>query len=504
MRRKLVPISHGRIIVGGVTDVRSLIEAASRRYGLVGIAAAVVECGTTPRFECVGIADRAGHAIDTDSIFGIASITKTITAMAVMQLRDEGRFQLDDPVNKYLSNLVVKAPPGAPDVTIRHLLTHTGGIGEVPRVRDLVRREIWGAGRPNAAPADVSAIYGGVLRTEVPAATKWAYANHGFAVLGKLVEDVSGQSFADYTRQRIFDPLGMTKTDAVRSTRVSEGRADPSHWLLGRFRWVNDYDVTLMGPGSVVSTVDDLAKYATSLLDAKPVLGEMTTPQFSLDARLPTTMGLGFFLDDFEGHTVCGHDGNNPGFASALWIAPDDGVGVVAVTNTSTMLGMHLLAQKVLRAELGVRDATSLAETSAPARPSFWRELSGHYAPQSGSLTNFRTWQMLGGEVQVFVRDRRLFMRALSPIPQLRRGVELRAIDAEDPLLFALKIEGLVVPVAFARSDDAIDRLAIGAPTMVQLHRRDGRRSSRRRLQVAAASSVGALAIRGVRRSHSR
>src|SRR5204862_6426162 len=117
-----------------------------------------------------------------------------------MQLRDEGLFALDDPVNHYLKHIRVDAPPGAPGVTFRHLLTHTAGIGELPKVSDLWRREGWGQGRPFAPPADLAELYGGSLRTEVAAGSKRAYANHGFAVLGQAVQDIAGRPFADYMR----------------------------------------------------------------------------------------------------------------------------------------------------------------------------------------------------------------------------------------------------------------------------------------------------------------
>jgi CubicO group peptidase (beta-lactamase class C family) len=480
-----------------MTDLRSLVVSTARRHGLAGIAAAVVTRDAPPEIECVGIADRTGRAVDPSSVFRIASVSKTMTALAVMRLRDEGRLNLDDAVNKHLIGLRLEPPPGAPDVTFRHLLTHTGGIGEAPRVRDLASRDIWGAGPPNAHPSDISALYRGVLRTEVATGTKWAYANHGFAVLAKCVEDISGRNFAEFLRAELFDPLGMTQTDAVRSERVSADLADGSHWVLGRFRPVKDYDLTHMGPGSVLAPLRDLTSYATWLLGGDATVREMMTPQFSWDARLPTRMGLGFFLDNFDGHLICGHDGNNPGFASALWIAPDDGVGVVALTNTSTMLGMHRLAQSILRAQLGVPEPASvLASCEVPPLPRLWSDLVGHYAPPPGFLTNFRAWQLTGGEVQVFVRNRQLCMRALSPLPQLRRGVQLRAIDPHDSQLFAAELEGLLLSVAFSSGESgSIDRIAIGAPAMLQLHRRSGRRSSRRRMQTLAAGALGMAAV---------
>jgi Beta-lactamase class C and other penicillin binding proteins len=496
-----------------MTDLRSLVIDSSRRHGLGGVAVAVVATGEQPAIECLGLADRArDRPVTPDTVFRIASISKTLTAIRLMQLRDEGRFQLDDAVNNYLKGLRIESPPGAPEVTFRHLLTHTAGIGEVPRLSDLVRRDAWGAGPPNAAPLDPADLYAGAVRAEVAAGTKWAYANHGFVVLGKLIADVGCESFVEQMRQHVLLPLGMANTDSVRSERVSDRLAAGYHWILGRFGPVKDYDLNLLGAGSVLSSLSDMARYAAWLLDcgsgargdllAHDTLSEMTSPQFMLDPRLTTSMGLSFFLDRFGTHRVSGHDGNVPGFASALLVAPDDGVGVVVLTNTGSFIGAHRLAAAALRSRLRVPDPAGLLPRSdVPDSPHVWSELTGCYAPKPGFLTNARTWEMAGGEVEVCVRNRRLLLRALSPFRHLRRGVELHATDAADPFLFAFDIEGLVVSVAFG-TDDAgrVERLCIGAPAMATLHRRPVWRSSRRRLRAGVASGVAVAAIKRARR----
>jgi CubicO group peptidase (beta-lactamase class C family) len=444
-------------------------------------------------------------------VFRIASISKTLTAIGVMQLRDKGLFQLDDAVNNYLKGFRIVSPPGAPEVTFRHLLTHTAGIGELPRISDLVHREAWGAGRPKAGAADLADLYRGALRAEVAAGSKWAYANHGFAVLGQLVEDIAGDPFAEHMREQVLQPLGMTNTDYLRTERVSDGLATGYHWILDRLRPVKDYDLTLLGAGSVLSSLNDMVKYAEWLLNdgagtagrvlAPETLREMMSAQFNVDPRFTTGMGLAFFLDRLGTHRVCGHDGNNPGFASALLVAPDHGAGVVVLSNTSSFVGAHLLAASALRSLLGVPDpAGLLPKNDVPARPHMWSELTGYYAPKPGFLTNFRVWQIAGGEVEVFVRRRRLFIRALSPLPQLRRGVELHATDNEDPFCFAVNVDGLVVPVAFGTDGiGQVNRLCISAPAMAILHRRPHWRSSRRRLVAVAASGLAAAAVKRAR-----
>ena len=242
----------------------------------------------------------------------------------------------------------------------------------------------------------------------------------------------------------------MVDTDGLRTERVSHDLATGYHWILGRF-----------------------------------------------DSRIATGMGLAFFLDRFDTHLWCGHDGGVPGFASSLLVAPDDGVGVVVMTNTSLFLGAHLLAASVLRSRLGTPDpAGLLPRHDVPASPHVWSELTACYAPKPGFLTNARTWQMAGGEVEVLARSRRLLIRALSPVPQLRRGggaPPRRTTPARSSLPSPSRDSSF--PVSFG-TDDAgrVERCHIGAPAMATLHRRPVWRSSRRRLVTVAVGGLAAAA----------
>ena len=185
-------------------------------------------------------------------------------------------------------------------------------------------------------------------------------------------------------------------------------------------------------------------------------------------------------------------------------MAPDDGVGVVVLTNTATLYGANLLAAQLLRSLLGVPEpASALPRADLASSPHLWSELEGAYAPAPGFLTNLRSWQMLGGEVQVVVKQRHLTLQALSPFRQLRRGVELHPTDADDPLSFAFEMDGLVVAVALERAGTgAVDRLVIGRPVNGTFHRRPPWRSSRRRVRVVAG--VMALSLQRARRRRRR
>src|SRR3954451_7835185 len=125
-----------------------------------------------------------------------------MTAIAVLQLVEEGRLALDDPIADHLHSVRVESPRGAPPVTVRHLLIHSASIGEVRRWSDLGRPVIALASKAGQPPPPLARYYRNGLRTEVAPGTKWAYAHRGFALLGLLVEEQRSRPFADVMRER--------------------------------------------------------------------------------------------------------------------------------------------------------------------------------------------------------------------------------------------------------------------------------------------------------------
>src|SRR5918992_2858055 len=194
---------------------------AFNRQPLAGLAVGVVRDGELVYERGLGFADvNARRQVTADTVFRIGSISKTMTAIAVVQLVEQGRVGLDDPVNEHLRGYRVEHRPGSPPVTIRHLLTHTSGLGELRQLTDLARPTIGLAAKLDDPLPTLTELYAPVLRAELAPGEKWAYANHGFATLGQLVEDVAGRPFGEHMREAVFEPLGMEQTDFLRSDRV--------------------------------------------------------------------------------------------------------------------------------------------------------------------------------------------------------------------------------------------------------------------------------------------
>lgn len=454
------------------------IIAAMNEHTLPGLGVGIVHGGESVYARGFGLAEIERETpVTPKTVFRVGSITKTMTAIGLMQLWEQGKFDLEDPVDDYLGSCRIEQPDStaAPPITFRHLLTHTSGVRELRKVTDLFRPMIGFGAKPDGPVPTCAEYYAGGLRPTIYPGTKWAYSNHGFNVLGQLVEDISGEPLADYMRNNVFDPLGMKSTDYLRSERVREGLAQGYRFSRGRLQPVKYMELVVRGAGSVFSTVEDMCRYAAALLRGganehgrvlEPgTLGLMMEPHYRLDERLPS-MGLAFVLDRFDRHRVAGHDGGLPGFVSSMLLAPDDDVGVVAFANTSFVSAWsvtpHNIADDLLRRMLDVPDPHSrLPRRDVLESRHLWPELCGFYGSERGLNTNARIWLMYAGEIEVFVKGKHLAMRTL--VGPLRKGVRLYPIDAEDPLAFEAIYEGQAYRVIFERDVEAdrVDRLCI-------------------------------------------
>jgi CubicO group peptidase (beta-lactamase class C family) len=439
--------------------LRASMDEILNRHPAVGLAVGVVRPGS-PAWFGHGWADIASHTpVDADTVFRIGSITKIITAIAVMQLHEQGLIDLDRPAIDYLRAYdLIPARAGFRPPTVRHLLTHTAGIAEVQHLRDLLHPE---AGPFGGRPPILSVPFGEPVpslaeyyRRGLPVVgqpgTTFAYSNPGFATLGQIVEDVSGRPLDRYFRERIFEPLGMADTDLVRSSRIASRLA--TGYTIGRpgVTAVPDRDWVGAGAGGVYSTPRDLARLAAALMNgganetgsilAPATLAAMFDAHYQPDPRVPG-WGLGPARGLAGGHRVVGHDGILPGFNSILLMAPDDGLAVLALTNGSAgaFVWMEAEFRSLLARLLGVPDER--VRTGVAPHPELWASLCGRYRLPP-RISDLRARLAIPGGVEVFVHSGRLKVRALTPVPALYRGVELHPDDPDDPYVFRLDLSG--------------------------------------------------------------
>jgi CubicO group peptidase (beta-lactamase class C family) len=449
-----------------------IVEAMNERT-TPGLGVGIVNGSGTVYVKGFGLADiDRKRPVTPKTVFRIGSITKTMTAIGLMQLWERGEFRLDDPVNDYMRGCRVEhSDPAAPPVTFHHMLTHTSGIGELRKVTDLFQPIVGLGTKPDGPAPSPEEYYAGGLRPRVYPGTKWAYANHAFNALGQLVADISGEPFAGYMIENVFEPLGMKNTDYLRSERVREGLAQGYNFSRGRLKPVKYMEIVVRGAGSVFSSVEDMCRYVAALLGGganehgrvlePETLSLMMEPHYRLDERLPA-MGLAFLLDDLDGHLIAGHDGGWPGFISSMLLCPEEELAIVAYANASSLAAQEA-SQALIRHLLDAQEpASRLPKKGILESPHLWPELRGFYGPVGPLNTNSRAWLMYAGELEVLVKDNHLAARTL--VGPFRKGVRLYPMDPTDPLAFEAIYEDQTFRVIFERDAGSgrVEHLLLG------------------------------------------
>ena len=310
-----------------------------------------------------GVLNRStGCEVTPDSLFQIGSITKAYTATVIMQLVDEGKVELDAPVRTYLPDFSVADPDVSARVTVRHLLTHTSGIQgdhfeDTGRGDDCVEKYV-------ATCAELSQNH--------PLGATMSYCNSGYSVLGRILEVVEGKVWDQVMRERLFAPLGLTRTNTLPEEailhRVAVGHltlepdADPTvtpMWVLPRS----------VGPAGLInSTVADVLAFARMHLDGgkaadgTQVLSDgsvraMQEPQVDVPDRytLGDKWGLGWILFQWDGRSLYGHDGTTLGQNAYLRILPETGTAVTLLANGGTPHAVYqAIFSDVLQAVAGI------------------------------------------------------------------------------------------------------------------------------------------------------
>jgi CubicO group peptidase (beta-lactamase class C family) len=492
--------------------LRAEVGETLHRWPTVGLAVGVVRDGSLAWFHGHGVTDLIARTpVTGDTVFPIASITKTFTAIAVMQLWEQGRVDLDAPANEYLRGFsLVPGRTAYGPATLRHLLTHTAGVRAVRRPSDLLRREV-GLSVPADRPVPpLTEYYRGGLRFDTEPGSKWAYSNHGYAALGAVVEAVSGASLDQYFRERIFEPLGMRDSGLGGFRRLGSRLATGYGVRSGRLEAVAPREPVTAGASSVYSTTADMARYLAALLGGganengsvlRPeTLARMLEPHYQPDPRLPG-MGLGFFREDLSIHRIVGHDGILTGFRSDMELAPEKGVGVVALANTGGFdpRGVSVpVARAALHHLLGLPE--EVVRTDVPERPWLWGDLCGWYSFGPGWLTDPQPRMALGAGLEVVVHRGHLTVRGQMPILAVRRGLRLYP-DPEDPYAFRIDLSALGLGasrVVFGRAADGqVNELHVNL-TPMSFRKRPDRLNPRRWAAAGLAAGAAAVALRTV------
>lgn len=325
---------------------------------------------------------------DQRTLYRVASMTKPVTAFAVLLLVDRGLVDLDAPVSTYVPEFSMRRRPGGEPVTVRHLLCHYSGIS-----RDVYR------GISGKVPAPVDLL--GILAEDYLAAapgTEYRYSNVNYALLGVLIERVSGRSYGDFLEEEVFAPLGMADT-VVGLENTPEARLAAGHERAGllfpRTRRVAPQRNRDTAAGSLVSSVVDMLRFARMLLaggttaDGTPLVSpslveEMFRVQFPRGPFDEDAAGLGLKLGKLHvPHRNARHGGTLPGFSSLLALLPDDDFAVVVLYNLNHAFSRHYIADQAMRGWLEARHGAPVSPAGpAPGRPREqvdWPKVVGRY-----------------------------------------------------------------------------------------------------------------------------
>ena len=298
------------LLTGCATRGGDAIDALMRPYAgdVPGASVLVVRDGEVVVRRSYGLADVENRVAATPSTnYRLASVTKQFTAAAILLLAEDGKLTLDDRVQRWLPSLPV-------DVTIRQLLTHTSGVVDY---EDFVTTRV--------LDADVLRLLEPHARTYFAPGTSYRYSNSGYALLALIVERASGQSFASFLRDRIFQPLGMTNTVAhVEGVSVVANRA--YGYSEGWKRTDQSTTSAVLGDGGIYSSINDLARWDAALSAGR--FAAALAPAVATDDPR-TRYGFGWRI---TGDTVW-HSGETIGFRNVIVRYPERRLTVVILTN---------------------------------------------------------------------------------------------------------------------------------------------------------------------------
>jgi CubicO group peptidase (beta-lactamase class C family) len=297
-----------------------------------GCAVGVAVGGKPALLKAYGMADLERDVPNTpDTIFESGSVAKQFTAMAVQLLAGDGKLSLDDRVRKYIPEL----PDYGKPLTIRHMLSHTSGLRDWGSVESIAG---WPRTTREYTHAHVLEIASRQRSLNFDPGTKWSYSNTGFNLAAVIVSRVSGLSFGEFSKRRIFDPLGMTHTSwRDDHTRIVKKRAMAYSEANGVYSIEMPFE-NVHGNGGLLTTVGDLLIWNENFVSPKvggaALIAEMTTVGRFNDGQ-PLDYGLGLYVNDYRGVRNVYHSGSTAGYRAHLNRFPESRTSVAVLCNGS-------------------------------------------------------------------------------------------------------------------------------------------------------------------------
>jgi len=318
--------------------IDAYIQARMEAASIPGLALGVVYGDQVVYLKGYGIAGPDGRAVTAQTPFILGSTSKSFTALAIMQLVEAGKIDLDAPVTTYLPWFRTGDAAASAQITVRHLLHQNSGLPTY-------------AGRQGIADNDQGsmALENGVralssVQLSQPAGQGYEYANENYDILGLIVQTVSGQSYEDYIRSAIFAPLQMNHSAAAFSDPAAADLATGyRHWLFWPVPFAAPYPRRTTPSGFLISSAEDMTHYLTAQLNGGTYANQqLLSPQGIATLHTPgakmgptSSYGMGWVIEGQPGATKIWHNGDVSNFHANLLLLPDQHIGIVILINVS-------------------------------------------------------------------------------------------------------------------------------------------------------------------------
>lgn len=333
--------------------IDTFIEHQMRRLNIPGLSLAIVEGGQITHLRGFGRAHPGGEETTPQTPFFIGSITKSFTALAVMQLVEDGKVELDNPVQRYLPWFQVENPQASSQITVRHLLNQTSSLPLLPSWQILADFD----DRPNAVELQARELAN--LELSRPVGSAFEYSNLNYNLLGLVIEATSGEAYADYIQNYIFDPLDMNHSYTSKTDAKEDGLAVGHQTWFGIPVPVPDLPVPVgsLPSGLLISSAEDMGHYLIAQLNkGRYSESQILSPEGIAEMHRPAVeatsggvslghYGMGWYIEEKDQERIVHHTGMVPDFYTYMALLPDQKKGVVLLVNGNHFTGEFTLTE---------------------------------------------------------------------------------------------------------------------------------------------------------------
>ncbi len=363
------PAANGPGAGSNFAEIESFVQKEMAAQRIPGLALGIVDGDRVAYVRGFGTADDSGREVTPQTPFIIGSVAKSFTALAIMQLVEANKIELDAPVQRYLPWFRVADEQASAEITVRHLLNHTSGISTK------TGRSYQGDGDTSATALEQAVRKLKSAGLIAPVGSKYQYSTINYSVLGLIVQTVTGQSYESYIQTRIFDPLQMRSSYTSKVAAQPQGLATGHNYWFGRPRAANEaYNRGLLPAGFLISSAEDMTHYVisqlnggryrgTSLLSSGGI-GELHRPAVATPEE-GTSYGMGWFVGPRNDIPAVHHQGETFNYHANVVLIPQSRRGVVVLMNSENSLDLFTKGRMGTVAD-GVASLVEGQETPSP------------------------------------------------------------------------------------------------------------------------------------------